>query len=545
MREDLLPIAKRELRVAARRRGTARFRWWAALLAILISCIWIAWFPGWASATKSVGSLFSLQTACAFVLALLSGPFLTSDCLSEEKRDGTLSLLFLTGLKARDIVMGKFIGTSLSAIYGLLALLPVTAIPILLGGVGLLEFGRMALALFNTLFFSLAVGLWVSAFVISYSRGVAGTLAVLTITGAVLPALAELGSRAGWPAACFYFTWFSPFYPFWCSRDAIYALEPHKYWLTLLASHFIGWIFLAFASSSVRRSWNNPELGLKRSAPGPRPGRFEPALRPAEGRSNSLPNCPRPSGAEVFDPVLRLGGDESLFRWVVWLIVIAWAALLCVSRIGSRQYLPPLVSAGACAFLLKVLVAFQACSFFVEARRSGALELLLCTPLRNPDLISAQWRAVLRIVLWPLIIFLGLAWIAVLFPLDRAVMGSLAPSPSAMPSLRTGSLGALFLSVRLGADILAIGWFGMWLALTARKPGLAPALTILAVLILPAMLVHFDLVADMFFISWGTTRLQEDFRRLADTTLSQSEAPASTEQPMLTVVALGPTSDLQ
>ena len=78
-----------------------------------------------------------------------------------------------------------------------------------------------------------------------------------------------------------------------------------------------------------------------------------------------------------------------------------------------------------------------------------------------------------------------------------------------------------------------------------RKPGLAPALTILAVLILPAMLVHFDLVADMFFISWGTTRLQEDFRRLADTTLSQSEAPASTEQPVLTPVALGPTCDLQ
>jgi hypothetical protein len=97
----------------------------------------------------------------------------------------------------------------------------------------------------------------------------------------------------------------------------------------------------------------------------------------------------------------------------------------------------------------------------------------------------------------------------------------------------------------MGADILAVGWFGMWLALTVRNPGLAPALTILTVLILPAMLVHFDLVADMFFISWGTTRLQEDFRRLADTTLAQSEPPASTEQPFLTPVALGPTSGLR
>jgi hypothetical protein len=515
MQQELLPIAKRELRVAARRRSTSRFRWWAAVLAILVSCLWIASFPGWASATKSVGSLFSLQTACAFGLALLSGPFLTSDCLSEEKRDGTLSLLFLTGLKARDIVLGKFIGTSFSAIYGLLALLPVTAIPILLGGVGLLEFGRMALALFNTLFFSLAVGLGVSAFVTSYSRGVAVTLALLTVIGAVLPTLAELGSGTDWSAACFALSWFSPFHPFWCARDTIYALEPHKYWLTLLASHLMGWVCVAFASSRVRCSWNNPEIDVNRSMHGLRPG-----------RTKSWSHRRRASGGETFDPVLRLSGDESLVRWAVWLIVIAWAALLCASRFGSRHALPVSVAAGVCAFLLKAVVAFQACRFFVEARRSGALELLLCTPLRNRDLIIAQWRAMLRIFLWPLIVFLVLSWTAIGFPAHRAAMSSFAPAPSALPSLRTGCLGALFLTVRMGADILAVGWFGMWLALTARKPGLAPALTILAILILPAMLVHFDLVADMFFISWGTTRLQEDFRRLADTTRDISLAPA-------------------
>jgi len=113
--------------------------------------------------------------------------------------------------------------------------------------------GQWHLGLINTLFFSLAVGLGVSAFVTNYSRGVAGTLALLTIIGAVLPALAELGSRSGWPAACFYLAWFSPFYPFWCARDAMYALAPHKFWITLLASHFVGWICLAFASSGLRR----------------------------------------------------------------------------------------------------------------------------------------------------------------------------------------------------------------------------------------------------------------------------------------------------
>ena len=515
MREELLPIAKRELRVAARRKSTSRFRCGAALLAIVVSFIWLGSLPAWATATKFVASLFSLQTACAFGLALLSGPFLTADCLSEEKRDGTLSLLFLTGLRARGIVLGKFIGTSLGALYGLLALLPVTAIPILLGGVGLLEFGRMALALINTLFFSLAIGLGVSAFVSSYSKGIAGTLALLTILGAVLPALAELGSRLGWPAAWFSVAWLSPFYPFWCARDATYALEPHKFWITLLASHGIGWIALALASSRVRRSWQSVDVGLSRSVP---------EQRPTHSKSRNLRR--RASGGEPFDLVFRFTGDAWLFRWAVWLIVIMCGALLCASRVWAGQSLPESLVAGVCAFLLKVLVAFQVCRFFVEARRSGALELLLCTPLRNPDLIQAQWRAVLRIFLWPVIIFLVLSWLAMVFPVGRSAMGPIPSNPNDLPILRTGALGAIFLTVRVTADILAIGWFGMWVALTVRKPGLAPALTILAVLMLPAVLFHFDLVADMFFISWGTTRLQQDFRRLADTSLVESAAPA-------------------
>jgi hypothetical protein len=58
------------------------------------------------------------------------------------------------------------------------------------------------------------------------------------------------------------------------------------------------------------------------------------------------------------------------------------------------------------------------------------------------------------------------------------------------------------------------GWFGMWLALTTKRPVLAPALTILFVLVLPSCLYRLDLVADMLFVSWGTTQLQQDFRWL-------------------------------
>src|ERR1039458_9408811 len=188
-----LPIVQRELRVASRRPSTHRIRLWTALLAIgasLIACAAGTAMPGAASFPNS---LFGVQTACAFGLSLLAGVFLTSDCLSEEKREGTLGLLLLTELRSHDIVLGKFVATSVNALYCLLALLPVTAVPLLLGGVTLGEFWRMALALVNAMFFSLAAGLCVSAFVSDYARALGSTLALVALTAAGLPALAGLG----------------------------------------------------------------------------------------------------------------------------------------------------------------------------------------------------------------------------------------------------------------------------------------------------------------------------------------------------------------
>ena len=65
------------------------------------------------------------------IYCLFSGRISTADCLSEEKREGTLGLLFLTDLKGYDVVLGKLAATSVSAFYGLLAALPVLAVPVL------------------------------------------------------------------------------------------------------------------------------------------------------------------------------------------------------------------------------------------------------------------------------------------------------------------------------------------------------------------------------------------------------------------------------
>ena len=56
--------------------------------------------------------LFCILTGSAVFYCLLSGVWFTADCLSEEKREGTLGLLFLTDLKGYDVVLGKLVATS-------------------------------------------------------------------------------------------------------------------------------------------------------------------------------------------------------------------------------------------------------------------------------------------------------------------------------------------------------------------------------------------------------------------------------------------------
>src|SRR6266700_1829806 len=72
------------------------------------------------------------------------------------------------------------------ALYGLLAIFPPLAIPLVIGGVTVGEFWRLVLVLLNTLFFSLTAGLAVSASSRDERRAWSGTTG-LVLSLAVLP----------------------------------------------------------------------------------------------------------------------------------------------------------------------------------------------------------------------------------------------------------------------------------------------------------------------------------------------------------------------
>src|SRR5881296_3794893 len=173
-----LPIVDRELRVTARRRSIYRLRFAVALTAMFLAGTILLVNLG-APQHQLGRHVFEGLSLLSFIYCLFSGRISTADCLSEEKREGTLGLLFLTDLKGYDVVLGKLAATSVNCFYGLLAIFPVLAIPLLLGGVSLGEFWRMSLVLANALFFSLAAGIIVSAMSRSARKAMAATFILI------------------------------------------------------------------------------------------------------------------------------------------------------------------------------------------------------------------------------------------------------------------------------------------------------------------------------------------------------------------------------
>ena len=183
-----LPIVQRELRVAARRAAT----YWTRLAFALAGAGVVGMALVFAAVSQTGGSrvgagVFYFLSLMALGFSAFAGVFLTADCLSEEKREGTLGLLFLTDLKGYDVVAGKLLARSLSAGYGLLAVFPVLATTLAMGGVTAGEFWRMVLVLIDTLFLSLSAGMFVSTLSQYDNRSMTGAAGLIFLIGGVLP----------------------------------------------------------------------------------------------------------------------------------------------------------------------------------------------------------------------------------------------------------------------------------------------------------------------------------------------------------------------
>ena len=152
-----LSVADRELRSAARRKATYRTRWVTASL-FLGLLIWLMWVFGAFANRGAVPQVFTVFSVLTFLYCLLLSTAKTADCISSERREGTLGLLFLTNLNSAEIIAGKFCSHALASVYGLMAIFPMLALPLLMGGITFGHFARTVLALLNAILFALAAG---------------------------------------------------------------------------------------------------------------------------------------------------------------------------------------------------------------------------------------------------------------------------------------------------------------------------------------------------------------------------------------------------
>jgi ABC-type transport system involved in multi-copper enzyme maturation permease subunit len=492
-----LPVIARELRVAARRKSTRRIRLLTTVAAILVVGVFLLVGPVFRGAGVG-GLLFQIITGYAFGLCALAGVFVTSDCLSEEKRAGTLGLLFLTDLVPRDIVLGKFVARLLNPFLAWLAILPVISLSLLLGGVTAGEFWRVALALLNTLFLSLAIGLAVSAWSHDAQRAAGAVLGILVLLFAVLPVAHALAWNRALSSVFGAANWFSPFFSYRRAMDVVYAADPGKFWASLAVAHALGWLWLAIAVRTIRKTWQeNPVIAR------PQITRQSQARRTLRRRAEGSPVywlMPGSPGLEV----------------MTWGIALTWA----VVAFGALQFLPRGVAAPVSFFvakgvglLLKIMFVNQVCRFLVEARQSGSLEMLLCTPVTDQEIIGAHWRHLRRVFLGPVIVFLLPVFAATLLAQDFATGAATGAGPWPF-SLMGQTVSVLLFIPTAVSDFLALGTVGLWLSLSMKKPSLAPGVTVVCVLLPPMFLFCIpDIFYNVLLFAWARERLAHDFRK--------------------------------
>jgi hypothetical protein len=471
----------------------------------------------------------------------LAGITITADCLSQEKREGTLGLLFLTDLKGYDVVLGKLAATSLNALYRLFSVFPILAVPLLLGALTLGEFGRMALVLTNTLFFSLSAGMAASAMSLRERRAMAGTVLLLLSLTAVPPLIGWVMSTVK-PSVPYDPKWLlsSAVYPCYLAFDTSYKTQVRQFWTALIVTHALGWSLLGLASVVARRAWRD------RPATGTR------AVWQERWRSWQFGHGSTGLGHRArllsINPVLWQVARDRLRSAGIF------AALLCLSLVWLGLYgkygsvlLEPtfyFLTAYCAHTLLKFWLAAEACRPLAEERWSGTLEVLLSTPLSVDEILKGELLALKHQFGWPVLVVL----------VADCMMLLASFRDSAWDPSNDWVVLCVMLMIVFVADLYTLAWVGLWLSLNARRGSHAVAGTVGRVLVLPwaVLILGFSLLAlfpwvtfepgelgvltiafavcllnNAIFYSWAKVNLREQFRLTATQRFQMSSAFAA------------------
>ncbi|MEY4385058.1 MAG: hypothetical protein RLY20_341 [Verrucomicrobiota bacterium] len=512
-----LTVAERELRVAARRKATHVLRWTTGL-AFFVILLWLMWATDALQYKSRIHDAYFTFSVFVYFYCLLVGAIRTADCISSERREGTLGLLFLTNLNSLEIVVGKLLSNALPAVYGLFAIFPLLAMPILMGGVTLAEFGRTLLALVDAIVLALACGFSASVACKRQFPAVAAAVALALSLGAATLGIAAIAYE------CDVSNWFIQGTASLCPLYTISVADGGKvfqgshYWFSLAVVAVLAVLMLANTTFRLAISWQD-------RASNARQAKESSALR-------SWLRARREAGRTALRRRLL---DRNPFYWVTARQQISSPIfMLIVTALGlvTQFIVVPLLKSGFssqtngailanllgwlfCGLTFHVLTLYYAAHIAAQAvaedKQSGALELIFTTPIRQKTIARGLWQAFRRRLFFPAIavcfahgyfLWFVMGMCLVDPPGRRAFPPDMTPWKLLWFTLLNLPIDGqriewgMVLGVRIIVLILlatfmlwfTLGWVGRWLGLRMKHAGFAP-LVALALLVIPPVLV--------------------------------------------------------
>ncbi len=505
-----LPIVERELGIASRKIGSWLSRWIIAIAAVLFGGGWLL-IASLGGGMMKGDIFFAILAWACFAYCLLAGLWATTGTLTREKTDGTLGLLFLTDLRGYDVVLGKMISASLKSFYGVLSVLPVLALPLLMGGVTNDQLWRTIGALLNILVFSLSLGMFFSAFSWHTGRAIFGTFfSLLSVT--MLP-LFYLWS--GGTSSILHFL--SPGFAMANASAPVIGAPVAGfvgYWNWLVGGLAVSATLLALASWTIPYRWRETKFRQQTPRLTKRPAGD--SLRPSAGHQAALLDA-NPAAWLVW----RMRTFRVSRRLLIFLMTTVGTLLLGYMALGGSMVGDIWWMMGSliwvASFWIRLEVARHVVTTIYEAKASGALEQILVTPVDERQFRRGHFAAMLRFWMWPVIVLASLPVAAILLSIVSAgwVWNEALFGVSIM-----GMMSILSVAVFFG-DLFALYYSGCWFALRSNNYSAAFWKTFGFVYLLPTIGSVFLcgvgpfvwLVTDIIFIVWPLTSLQGNFRR--------------------------------
>lgn len=348
---NIRPLIVRELRAEARRANTY---WMRALAAGFVIALMMFAVTN-AGAASSGALLFQAITQALWIAVLIIVSTMTGDSISRERREGTLGLLFLTPLNAREIVLGKTLLHATRAIVILLSVLPVIGLPFLLGGITAQMLIESLVITCSALILAIGSGMVATVHNTEWMQSLVSSVLLCALASVCVTAVSEI-------------------FPF-----ALPAIPISAFLLYRAIQH---------AGNRLENHWQEEEAA-----------KAQPFWVRLFDESEFFHAAFRWDTRKARDrnPIAWL----QEYNWTSRLTKWGWCALLVVAQLlilmdelGSIRFRRHVEFQMNLYRLTSLGIAFTAAASFRRERQTGALELLLVTPVSAAQLIWGRLQGV-------------------------------------------------------------------------------------------------------------------------------------------------------